>query len=204
MFLNLKKDDIIMSTTYFELANDEDLQSVFKDVPDFWIDTPFENYVNARNNKEKGEFGELHYTKIAEHLGHLVVDPPTSTEGYDRIIDGYKTEIKYSLAQPNKKKTHIVTDTFIINHAATFKDWERLVFVGINLDPKKMRVGWISKKDFVYMTENKLFFRRGQGGEKNPTDDWMCTGGNVKKLIKSEYFKPISSWKNDNEEDDEV
>ena len=65
-------------------------------VQDPWEDTEFKGYVYM-SPKQKGEFGERfisYYMLIADHA---VKRAETSTAGHDRIIDGIKTEIKFSL-----------------------------------------------------------------------------------------------------------
>ena len=87
-------------------------------VQDPWEDTEFKGYVYM-SPKQKGEFGERfisYYMLIADHA---VKRAETSTAGHDRIIDGIKTEIKFSLATRNKKGG-VNKDKFIINHETRF------------------------------------------------------------------------------------
>ena len=98
-----------------------------------WLNTYFENY-GGLSTKNKGEFGEMFVEKLFRGAGSTIEKP--TNPGHDRIIDGYKTEIKFSLANsPLWKKTNqrlIVPDEFTFNHIACEKDWDRFVFCGVN------------------------------------------------------------------------
>ena len=98
-----------------------------------WRGTYFEDYPRM-DPKQKGHFGEEYVEGFMElELGAEVVAP--TNPGHDRIIDGYKTEIKFSLANSVRTKTGdklIQPDTFTFNHIAAEKDWERFIFFGIN------------------------------------------------------------------------
>ena len=70
---------------------------------DPWKNTPFEGYT-LLHNASKGSFGEKFVQKYMEKNGS-VVNKKTNA-GHDRIIDGYKTEIKFSWGgNTNKKDT---------------------------------------------------------------------------------------------------
>ena len=115
-----------------ELFTDGSLRSYIEEnLEDPWKGTPFEGYVYM-SPKQKGEFGERFTTKYLEVLGYDVKRAKTSTAGHDRVVDDLLTEIKFSLACRNKKKDGVIVDKFIINHVSSGKDWERLVFVGVN------------------------------------------------------------------------
>ena len=135
------------------------------------------------------------------------VSPPTHTD-HDRIIDEIKTEIKFSLAVSEGDK--IIKDKFIINHVALKKDWDRLLFCGINPDQQwnnlkirkndympygKMIVNFMEKTDFIkYMKskESNKVFKHQQSGEKGGNDDYICT--NFHKLISLPFVKHIDEW----------
>ena len=86
-------------------------------------DPIFANY-HKLGNKQKGVLGEYFVQEYMKALKGSTVADPTDT-GHDRIIDGYKTEIKFSLA--NSTRNVININKFIINHVAIGKDWERLI-----------------------------------------------------------------------------
>ena len=102
-----------------------------QNLEDPWQRTPFEGYV-FMSPKQKGEFGERFTSKYLTHLGCDVKRAKTSTAGHDRVVDDILTEIKFSLAIRNRSKGGVMFDKFIINHVSSGKDWERLVFVGVN------------------------------------------------------------------------
>ena len=167
-------------------------------------DPTFCNY-HKLGNKQKGTLGEYFVERMMKERGHDVV-PPTHTD-HDKIVDGIKTEIKFSLAVSEGDK--IVKDKFIINHVAMTKDWDRLLFCGINpamewgnmkvrknddMPHQRMRAYFIEKEDFVqYMNSsgNKLF-KHQQSGEKGGNDDYICT--NFLELVNLPFVKPIQEW----------
>ena len=113
--------------------NDGSLRDyIMSNAQDPWEDTPFKGYVHM-SPKQKGEFGERFVTKYLQGAGHTVKRAKTSTAGHDRVVDEILTEIKFSLATRDRKGG-VKKDSFIINHVSKDKDWERLVFFGINPD----------------------------------------------------------------------
>ena len=117
---------------------------------------------------------------------HLV-EAPTNT-GHDRVIDGYKTEMKFSLASKGIK------DSFTMNHVSICKDWERLIFTGINVDGNN-RMYWMDKKDFINnINSDKRIFNYQQGGKKGENDDYMIMGTNVMKLKDIGLFRSMETW----------
>jgi len=122
------------------------------------------------------------------------VSPPTDP-GHDRIIDGYKTEIKFSLAV--SKGNQIIDDKFIINHVAVGKDWERLIFCGINpQDSRSRRVQmyYFNKEDFAdyISTGDRTIFKHQQSGSKVGNDDYICSS--FDRFIDLPFVKEIDFW----------
>lgn len=163
---------------------------ISQNVQDPWIGTPFQGYV-LMSPKQKGEFGERFVSKYFEANGSEVKKAKTSTAGHDRVIDNILTEIKFSLATRDKKGG-VKKDCFIINHLAKKKDWERLVFFGINSIEKDCRLIWFTKQDFVshLNSENPVIQHQQTGGSNN--DDYFCT--KVDKLLECSFVKSISEW----------
>jgi hypothetical protein len=164
----------------------------------------FYNY-HKLSNKHKGTNGEYVVERLMKDLNHTVISPENT--GHDRIIDSIKSEIKFALAVSEKDK--IVKDKFIINHVSIDKDWERLVFCGINPEPdwgnmkirrddslsyEKIRMYFMEKSDFAdYMRgSGKKVFKHQQGGEKVENDDYICT--DFFGLISLPFVKHISEW----------
>ena len=170
-----------------------------------WGACPVFHSYHKLSNKHKGSNGEYVVEKLMEKLGHSV-EPPTNT-GHDRTVDGIKTEIKFSLAV--SEKNMIIKDKFIINHVSIDKDWERLLFCGINPDPawgnmksrrndrlpyERQRVYFMEKKHFVtYMSQpGEKVFKHQQGGQSVENDDYICT--DFVGLINLPFVKRISDW----------
>ena len=163
-----------------------------QNLEDPWQRTPFEGYV-FMSPKQKGEFGERFTSKYLTHLGCNVKRAKTSTAGHDRVVDDILTEIKFSLAIRNRSKGGVIFDKFIINHVSSGKDWERLVFVGVNENEEDLRVIWFTKEDFNnHIASSNSLFKVQQGGKGVGNDDYICT--NVKNLLECEWVKIISVW----------
>jgi len=156
---------------------------------DPWHDTMFRGYV-FMSPKQKGEFGERFVSHYMKEEQCLVERAATSTAGHDRVIDGILTEIKFSLATRNKKGG-VKKDSFIINHISRDKDWERLIFFGINPDEEDARLVWFSKEDFIANLDSGLFAHQ-QGGGKIGNDDYICT--KVAALLAEPWVKSVDEW----------
>jgi len=176
-----------------EMFADGSLQNyIEQNLEDPWQRTPFEGYV-FMSPKQKGEFGERFTSKYLTHLGCNVKRAKTSTAGHDRVVDNILTEIKFSLAIRNRSKGGVIFDKFIINHVSSGKDWERLVFVGVNENEEDLRVIWFTKEDFNnHIASSNSLFKVQQGGKGVGNDDYICT--NVKNLLECEWVKSISVW----------
>lgn len=161
-------------------------------VQDPWKKTPFEGYV-FMSPKQKGEFGERFVSKFfTEFLLSSVQKAPSGTAGYDRVIDGIRTEIKFSLATRDKTGG-MKKDQFIINHVSKGKDWERLVFFGINPDEGDCRFFWFSKEDFLtHINSSTCLFASQQGGKAIGNDDYICT--KIATLCEMPFVKKIAEW----------
>lgn len=176
-----------------EIANrPQQINFIKSNSDDYWLNTPFELY-KTLTSQNKGAYGENLVSEILKDLGFDIKDRTNS--GHDRIVNEIKTEIKFSLATSDYKKRKIKKNSFIINHVAIGKDWNRLIFLGIN-GPSTFdyKLIWFTKDDFKYMIENKLFFRKQQGGKDGGNDDYMCSGKNILELINSIYVKNITEW----------
>ena len=162
-----------------------------QNVQDPWIGTPFEGYV-FMSPKQKGEFGERFVSKYFDLKGSEVKRAKTSTAGHDRIIDAILTEIKFSLATRDKKGG-VKEDQFIINHVSKDKDWERLVFFGINPTEEGSRFLWFTKQDFLnHLESDQCLFASQQGGKSIGNDDYICT--KVDRLVKCSSVRSFNEW----------
>ena len=200
------------NATFEELLREDPEWEDLTRINERWAkDSLYADY-HKLSNKHKGILGEWVVASYMEYKGS-VAEPPLNP-GHDRIIDGYKTEIKFALAVSNSKKDCIVCDKFMINHIAESKDWERLIFVGINPPPdwdnidtskvvgedlKRMRAYYMTKEDFVsHMAECEALgisspvFKHQQSGEKGGNDDYMVT--NFSEFVKLPFVKEITEW----------
>jgi hypothetical protein len=171
---------------------DEELNGYIKErLYDPWVGTVLEGY-RYMDNKQKGGLGELFVEKLMERLGH-VVEKPVNT-AHDRIINGIKTEIKFSVAHTDHKKKEIKEDCFTLNHVSEEKDWERLVFAGMNPDLTMWCV-YFTKEQFKEMLATGEYFSAQQGGKKLDNDDYLIASTKLKKLLNSEYVQDVKgNW----------
>ena len=173
---------------------------ISENLKDPWKGTNFEGYVYM-SPKHKGEFGERFVHKYMELLEYKVEHAKTSTAGHDRVIleyledamtSSYLTEIKFSLATRDKRGS-VTDDKFIINHVSVGKDWERLIFCGINSNEEDVRFVFITKEDFEeHLKSDDCLFNVQQGGKKVGNDDYICT--TVAALLECDFVRDISEW----------
>ena len=193
-----------ITDTIFE--NKEVSEYMEKQLHNNWSGTKFEDSPRL-DPKQKGVFGELYVEALMRTLGRKVI-PPEGT-GHDRIIDGVKTEIKFSLAGSNRKKDGklIDPDSFTFNHIAMEKDWDQFIFLGINppTDSQNTRSfenkTWpthrlyvMDKADFVaHMNNGSTIFKHQQGGNKSDNDDYCVFGRNsFYELINLPFVREVS------------
>ena len=173
----------------FDVTNylDDNIQNYIKSkLVDYWINTQFEGY-SFLSPRQKGMLGEKFVEKIMNEKGFNV--SPRLNEGHDRVIAGHKIEIKFSLCSINENGPK--EDFFFINHVSTGKDWDRLIFCGINYQMKNTRLFWFSKENF---NDNiKHIFDKQQGGNSSNNDDYKLSG-NIINLLNSNYIKNIDGW----------
>ena len=178
-----------------EVSADPELKAfINQNINDPWENTRFRGYVHM-GAKQKGEYGERCVSGYAKRHGLDVQRAPTSTAGHDRVIGGIRTEIKFSLANKDKKNNEVKNDTFVINHVAEKKDWERLIFLGINFNAPYKCI-WFTKEDFQeHLKAPDCCFNPQQGGKKGGNDDYMCSGGNLKSLFTKSFVKHgLEGW----------
>ena len=134
-----------------------------------WADTPLETYY-LLNPKAKGTQGEKIAEAILIKLGYEV--KPRTNSGNDRLVNNLKTEIKFSAASERNYEWR-----FTFNHIGFEKDWDQIIFVGVNGDLSIH----IVKYDKDKLPKDLLSHQ--QGGSKSKNDDFMCTGENSTKLM---------------------
>ena len=107
------------------------------------------------------------------------------------MVNDVLTEIKFSLATRNKKGG-VKEDSFIINHVSREKDWEILVFFGINKRETDARLVWFTKEDFkIHLDSDDCLFAHQQGGKDIENDDYICT--KVTELLKQTWVHSIDT-----------
>ena len=151
----------------------------------YWEDTQFKLYRTA-SNTGKGAYGERFVTDLLTAKGYNVSKP--SNTGHDRIVNGLKLEIKFSLSMTNHKKGLVEDNSFMMNHLSTDKDFDVLYFLGINRDFSTVEI-LLTKESFkeIMNTPNQQYFNPQQGGKKGKNNDWMCTGKKLMKLYNSDF-----------------
>jgi len=166
-----------------------DLQDFIKDcLYDPWQGTVHQGYVYL-TPKHKGQYGELFVEHFMKEMLCDVQPAETSTAGYDRYVDNIKTEIKFSLA--TRKSGKIIDNSFVINHVSVNKNWDRLIFCGINKG--NMVAIYFTKEDFKQeLLRKDTVFHHQQGGKGGENDDYMCT--DIPTLINRDYVKQITEW----------
>jgi len=159
-------------------------ENISNKVKDKWEDTLFAGY-SFLSNSNKGVFGENFVSKLMSLKGSVVTK--RSNAGHDRTIDGYKTEIKFSLSNRD------ITDQSILNHVSKDKDWDRLIYYIVNDKDEDHRFIWFTKEDFLTILESPIrIFNTQQGGKKINNDDYMCS--NIVNLINHPLVKGINEW----------
>ena len=82
----------------------------------------------------------------------------------------------------------VIKDSFIMNHVSQAKDWDILLFIGVNPDSDDLRLLWFTRENFGrHVMEDGRCFGRQQGGQKVQNDDWMCT--KIGELMKQSWVK---------------
>lgn len=166
---------------------------------DPWIGTPLEGYYKL-SPSNMGEVGEILISDyMTMNLNSIVQD--RTDPGHDRIVDGYKVEMKFSAAGRDLNKQKIKKSEFVINHIAVSKDWDRLVFFGINPNDEDSLRLFFSKKDFIenikYLFDSKIL-RKQQSGKNGGNDDYMIPNTQAKKLFYLDWVYPIENWHDTN------
>jgi hypothetical protein len=144
---------------------------------DPWKNTKFEGY-KFLSPASKGAFGESFVELFLKQKGFQVSS--RVKKSHDRIINGHKVEIKFSLSK-NKK--------FVLNHFSKEKDWSRAIFCCV-YDVDKLLMYWFTREDFLSLLEKGEIFKNQQGGKSINNDDYMCN----QKILQSSIIKDITEW----------
>ena len=193
MILEILDDAIVDS-----IVNDTDLIKTLAPDPDPWWNHFLKGYVD-KNNKVKGNFGEIFVSKLMTLLGYIV--SKASNKGHDRLIDTntkpkVKVEIKFAAAHRNSKNKGTVNNSvFSFNHFGIEKDWDRAILIGVN--PGETYAVWFNKEDLIeHINSTENLFGRQQGGKSGNNDDWMfmTNPANWAKFINLPWVKSLEEW----------
>jgi hypothetical protein len=173
---------------------------------DLWVNTDFEGY-KLLGNKQKGQIGEKIIEELFRFLGCKVENPLNT--GHDSIVNKFKLEMKFSLAQSDYKKMKIIPNKWMMNHVAVGKDWDWLCFCGKNPEGTDDIIKMMSKENFSKIIKDEWhivdkggakgklrnkYFSPQQGGNKADNDDWMCGDKKLISLLNSEYTIGLDEW----------
>ena len=81
-----------------------------------------------------------------------------------------------------------------MNHVAVGKDWDRLIFIGVNENPNEFKAVYMTKEMFENCLKTDNHFNHQQGGKNSKNDDYMVTEKKLRELMQSEYVKELSAW----------
>ena len=150
---------------------------------DPWANTVFAGW-KTLHNSTKGAIGEQLIEEFFTSKNSVVT--PRSDAGHDRIIDGFRTEIKFSLAVNAKTGQNEP----IFNHISLEKSWDILILCYVDINDMTLKGCWAFKEDF------KDFFhmlKKQQGGKKSDNDDFMIGGMRYyREVFESGYFGDLN------------
>ena len=166
---------------------------------DPWTSSPFAGYVYL-GSKKMGSYGERYISTALINLGFDVIKPLNTD--HDRQVrktpseSFIKTEFKFSLAQRDCVKSTVKPNVFSINHMALHKDWERMIFCGINPQNTNSHLIFITKEDFIAeMNLTDPVFKPQQSGKKGKNDDYIVQGlQGIKQFLDRPYIKQLAAW----------
>ena len=184
MMVELQQDPILNNPVLKDFILDN--------IHDPWSDIKHDAQgYKALGAKQKGLYGEI-YARILLEESNKVVAKGTNY-GHDYIVDGHKTEVKFSVTQTDNITKDIIIDTFMMNHIGQEKDWDRLLFIGINPCLSDRRVFWFTKSDVEKCIELG-YLKRQSSGEDGDNDDYMTGGKSLLKMIRSKYAHTLDQW----------
>jgi len=140
-----------------------------------WKTTQFPYYPTLKL-PDKGKLGEK-LTKTLMKAVHNSKVKGRKNPGHDQIIDDWKTEIKLSIR---------LVPEFIYNHISVKKDYDRLLFLGIDAKTNIMYPYFMTKEDIINHLPN---FSHQQGGVSVKNDDFLIVARPT-----FPFMRPISEW----------
>ena len=170
-------------TNQIEITNI--INSHLKENP--WNNTALERYTYL-DPKNKGSVGEeIIKTYVQENCPQAKITKRLSP-GHDAIINGYRTEMKFSVATKRNMNYQ-----FTFNHIGIEKDWDRIIFMGINGDLNE-KVVWFTKEDILEILKTSTCLAHQQGGNSSKNDDYISANKNSQILMNHPLAKSINQW----------
>ncbi|AOO13170.1 hypothetical protein LIS021110_056 [Cyanophage S-RIM14] len=142
-----------------------------------WEGSKFQSFRNIPSPKSKGSQGEKLVQQFMEHFGHKVTKPENTD--HDRIIDGYKTEIKLSTTW-NETLSNWTWQQI------RDQDYDRLIFVGIN--PNGISLWWATKSDIKKYILGRDGCRQHAGKDGGQELYWIQGSSG------EQWFREMSTW----------
>ena len=151
-----------------------------------WTGTPLEKYAELRP-KAQGLFGEA-FVKVYIKKKYGLESGERENDGHDAIITYHKTEIKFSTATERNYNYR-----FTFNHIGIEKDWDRIIFMGINGDLEE-KIVWFTKDDIKQILATTTFLAHQAGGKNSKNDDYMSMGIDSRNLLNHPLAKSMDQW----------
>lgn len=153
---------------------------------DKYKDTPFAGYTFL-STINKGMFGENYTVEYLYKLGHDI--QPRINSGHDRLVDNFKTEIKFTISD------YDIPFVCSLNHVSIYKDWDRLIFTVINHTNELNRMVWFTKESFITILKTTNIFHYQQGGKALGNDDYMISNRHkILRLLDHSLVRDITDW----------
>jgi len=157
-----------------------------------WKNSKFFDWQQA-GNKAKGTTGENFIKHLLDTQGYSDVVSVGGSADHDLKFDSQNIEVKLSFANRDESG-EIVHDKFTWNHIGFLKNWEHIVFIGLNPplsegrvrgnwrdNSEELNVMWFTREQLEKLCDEGLIARQ-QGGKKGNNDDWMAGGTFFKKI----------------------
>lgn len=159
--------------TILKFIIDKSIEKYIKKNP--WKNTLYEDYYSL-GNRTKGAVSEIILENVLKDVFNLNVTGRIN-KGHDRIVNNIKTEFKFSLATKRNFKHQ-----YMFNHIALEKDWDRIIFCGVNGD-LEVDLVWFTKDEIKELLNDPNYFTHQQGGTESQNDDYLSSGLNSTNLI---------------------
>lgn len=146
-------------------------------VDESWIGSSNEK-VRILPSATKGAFGAKIAKNVLASIGVDTFGPGASA--YDIMVDGQKTEVKFSTGMGSKGK-------YTFQQLRKFHDFDRCIFVAVS--PEETRIWWATRTD---LDEHVFAYDkcRQHGGKKGKTDTYWIKNAEVPL----KWFRDMEEW----------